>query len=257
MKLIRTYPVYFAISCLLFLQIPMLIAGTADNRKWNFGKGTYRNSVSATSGISSSKQGLLSEADSLYQSMELQEKGIKDDAFRLAYIGYAELMNKGTIRQKGLLTIVDFSKPSTEERLYVIDMDQQKVLIRSLVAHGKNSGQTYAKSFSNIPESNKSSLGFYLTLGTYEGGNGYSMQLKGLEKGINDKAFERAIVMHGADYVSRAWADANGYIGRSLGCPAVPVAQTKKIINTIKNGSVLFIFHPNSQYIHQSRLLNS
>jgi hypothetical protein len=121
------------------------------------------------------------------------------------------------------------------------------------VAHGQNTGREFATSFSNQNESHKSSPGFYMTMGTYEGGNGYSLKLEGLEPGINDKAFERGIVMHGAEYVSQELANARGWVGRSHGCPAVPVQLNRPIINTIKGGSCLFVYHPS--YVSRSSIL--
>ena len=139
-------------------------------------------------------------------------------------------------------------------RLYIIDMVANKLVINTLVAHGRNSGETMASNFSNKPESLQSSLGFYLTGETYEGNNGYSMRLKGLEKGFNDQAESRAIVMHGAPYVNESFAQKMGRIGRSWGCPAVSLKEHQQIINLIKNGSCLFVFAPQKQYLAHSVL---
>ena len=152
----------------------------------------------------------------LYRSMRL-EGVIKWKAFRQAVIGYYKIEN----RRKDILTLIDFSRPSTEKRLFVIDMKQRKLLFSSVVSHGKNSGDNYATSFSNEYGSYKSSLGFYLTESTYQGKNGYSLILNGLEKGINDRARERSIVMHGAAYADPSVAIRGGRLGRSFGCPAV------------------------------------
>ena len=195
-------------------------------------------------------------AATLYQKMNLSTVNLDRNAFTHAIKGYYRLLSKGAIPKKGLLTIVDFSKASNMERFFVLDMAQEKLAIKTLVAHGKNSGSLYANDFSNVPESNKSSLGFYLTLGTYIGKNGYSLHLKGLEKGINDNVFQRAIVVHGAHYVTEKLAKSDTSIGRSLGCPAIPFAQHKTIINTIKDGSVLFLYHPSQQYLSNSKILN-
>jgi hypothetical protein len=256
MNLIRTNPVYAAIAVLLFLQIPILIAGNSVPAS----KAATREYLSAY-GIEpvvlSKEEQLEQIADSLYDSMELLEAGLNEKAFELAYKGYAKLVEEGKVSKDEVLTIADFSKPSHQNRLFVIDMDHLTIKYKTLVAHGRNSGLTYANQFSNKPESNKSSLGFYLTLNTYIGGKGYSLKLKGLEKGVNDKAYDRAIVMHGSDYVSAAFARSNGYLGRSLGCPAIPTKLTKSIINTIKSGSLMFIYHPDKNYIQQSAVLNS
>jgi hypothetical protein len=143
--------------------------------------------------------------------------------------------------------------PSSQKRLFVIDLSNYKVLHNTLVAHGRNSGRETATSFSNQNESYKSSPGFYITKETYEGKNGYSLKLEGIEYGINNNAFERGIVVHGADYVSQDFVNAQGYIGRSQGCPALPVRQNRPVINTIKNGTCLFVYHPS--YISHSRVL--
>lgn len=155
-----------------------------------------------------------------------------------------------------MLTLIDFTKPSTEKRLFVFDMNEKKLLYSSVVAHGKNSGENYTTSFSNEVGSYKSSLGFYLTGKTYQGENGYSLLLDGPEKGINDHARERAIVIHGAAYAnpSVCWS---GRLGRSFGCPALPQAVTKTIINTIKDGSVLFIYANNKEYMAKSTILKN
>jgi hypothetical protein len=140
--------------------------------------------------------------------------------------------------------------------LYVVDLKNYQVLYKTYVAHGRNSGTVMANSFSNNPSSYKSSLGFYKTLDTYVGKHGYSLKLEGLEKGINDNADERAIVMHGADYVNPSYIPKLGYIGRSQGCPAVSNKEAAPIINTIKNGSCLFIYSPDGVYQQRSSILS-
>ncbi len=144
-------------------------------------------------------------------------------------------------QERAILTLIDFTKPSTEQRLCVIDLQEQQTLFKSHVSHGRNSGGNYAVSFSNQPQSFKSSLGFFRTGDTYYGKNGYSLILEGLEKGKNDKAKERAIVMHGAKYADPAIIKKQGRLGRSLGCPALPPAVSREIINTIKDGALLYI----------------
>lgn len=143
----------------------------------------------------------------------------------------------------GILTIIDFTIPSTEKRLWIIDLKNGRVLHHTLVAHGKGSGELYAEKFSNTPESNQSSLGFYTTGKTYVGKNGLSLKLHGLEPGLNDRAEERAIVIHSADYVSDRFIKQYGRLGRSFGCPAIPVENHKEIINTLADGSCLYIHY--------------
>ena len=188
----------------------------------------------------------------LYRSMQL-EGVVSWKAFRQAVAGYHKIEN----RKRDILTLIDFSRPSTEKRLFVFDMKQHKLLFSSVVSHGKNSGENYATSFSNEYGSYKSSLGFYLTETTYQGKNGYSLILNGLEKGINDRARERAIVMHGAAYANPSVVSKGGRLGRSFGCPAVPQALTRPIIDTIKGGSVMYIYAGTPDYLAQSTVLKT
>lgn len=255
MKLLRRNPFAVLTSLFFFLQLPIYNSGNAAK--------TFHNAVISTvhtSVIESNKTAeklILETADSIYNAIELDEAGLDTAAFHAAYKGYSKLLREGRVSKSEVLTIADFSKSSSQKRLYVIDIAEQKILFHTLVAHGRNSGLNYATQFSNKPESNKSSLGFFVTLGTYFGGNGYSLKLQGMEKGINDKALDRAIVLHGSDYVNSAFGASNGFMGRSFGCPAVPRKYAAPIINTIKNGSVLFIYHPNHQYKSKSVLLKS
>ena len=193
----------------------------------------------------------VSSCRQLYQEMQL-EGVVNFEAFEQTITGYHKIEDK----TKEILTLVDFSKPSTEERFYVFDMRHKKLLFSSLVSHGKNSGGNYATSFSNENGSLKSSLGFFLTENTYQGKNGYSLVLNGLEKGINDRAKERAIVIHGAAYSNPSVIASSGRLGRSFGCPALPQAVSKPIINTIKGGSLLFIYANNKNYLAYSPILS-
>ena len=192
------------------------------------------------------------EGQQLFEQMDLDGL-IRLDAFKLAYSGYKKL-NKSN---NPLLTLIDFSLPSTEKRMYVLDLAKREILFVSYVAHGRNSGENYATSFSNRDGSHQSSLGFYRTTDTYNGGNGYSLRLDGLEKGINDKALQRAIVIHGADYCSENVIRATGRLGRSFGCPALPRELTKPVIDTIKGGSLLFIYADQPDYLSCSKVLTS
>jgi hypothetical protein len=189
----------------------------------------------------------------IYDSLHLEDMGLSRMVFRTALKGMEKLFKSGRLKEN-ILSIVDFSQPSTSKRLYVIDLNNQELLCNTWVAHGMKSGKTMAQVFSNKPSSNKSSLGFYVTGDAYLGTNGYSLKLQGMEKGINDYAFKRAIVLHGADYVSEQWIASQGYIGRSKGCPAVPVEICQTLIDEIKGGTCLFIYHPTSTYRAKSRL---
>lgn len=186
----------------------------------------------------------------LYHEMALA--GTIDYAvFERAIAGY----NRMGGHDKDILTVIDFTKPSTEKRLFVIDLKLKKILFISYVAHGRNSGEKYATSFSNREGSFKSSLGFYKTENTYYGKNGYSLVLDGLERGINDKAKERTIVMHGATYADPSTIRSCGRLGRSLGCPALPLSVSKKIIDTIKGGTLLYIHGDDKTYASRSTFI--
>lgn len=173
-------------------------------------------------------------------------------AVQLALVGFEKLKASGQIQNTTYITIADFSKASSEERFYVIDMNNIEIVIKSLVAHGRNSGLKFAKNFSNKNESFQSSLGFYITGDSYKGKHGLSLELNGIESGINDNAKERGIVIHGADYVSESLIKQQGYIGRSLGCPALPNNIVTNVINTIKGASCFFIYAPSEVYIIKS-----
>jgi hypothetical protein len=153
------------------------------------------------------------------------------------------------------LAVIDYSLPSTEPRLWVFDLARRKLLFRELVAHGRNTGENLARKFSNRPESLESSLGLFRTLGTYVGHNGYSLRMDGLEPGTNDHALDRALVIHGAAYVSSANASRNGRIGRSWGCPAVRKAVAKPLIDTLKGGQYVFSYYPDPRWLSRSPYL--
>jgi hypothetical protein len=189
--------------------------------------------------------------------LELAQKlHINAAAFILAVKGYEKLRQMGQITNQRYLTIADMSMASSHPRLYIIDMDKQAILLQTFVAHGRNSGLLFADEFSNLVGSFKSSLGFYITGKPYQGKHGQSLVLKGMEEGINDKAEERAIVLHGAEYANEGFVKQQGYLGRSLGCPAVPNNQVKEIIQAIQGASCLFVYAPNKQYLQKSNLVN-
>jgi hypothetical protein len=190
----------------------------------------------------------------LYEMLNLGALKLNKTAFSLAVKGYRKLEEQGKVKNN-LLTIVDFSQPSTSKRMYIIDVANRRLLQHSLVAHGRNTGALMANCFSNVAESNKSSLGFYITSETYQGKHGLSLRLDGMERSINDNARARAIVIHGADYANEGFYKQTGYLGRSFGCPAVPTKDANKIINTIRNGSCLFIYSPNESYLKSSKLV--
>jgi hypothetical protein len=195
-------------------------------------------------------------AVSLYNKISLQHYGLSKQAFVYAWKGYQTILKKKLIACSDYLTICDFSQSSNNKRLYVIDILNQKLVSYTWVAHGRNSGAEYATRFSNKPESLQSSLGFYITGNTYYGEHGLSLRVNGLEAGFNDKALQRAIVIHGADYIGEQRLQNNAYMGRSFGCPALPKKDANTIINTIKEGSCFFIYHPSRNYLLESKLLN-
>lgn len=193
----------------------------------------------------------------MFDSLNLEALGLNRLVFERALQGYNQLLESGKLKNISALSIVDFSLPSTAKRLFIVDLNNCKLLFNTYVSHGRNSGLQNASSFSNEPESFKSSLGFYTTESTYTGKHGYSLQLQGLEKGINDNAMSRGIVMHAADYVDEAVVKSQGRLGRSLGCPAIPEKLRNAIIGTISNGSCLFIYANDNSYLKQSSFLQS
>lgn len=196
----------------------------------------------------------ISKKLNVYDSLHLKQAGLSKKVFTMALKGMAKLVKTHHIRNN-LLTIVDYSQPSNHKRLYVIDLNNYRLLYNTWVAHGMKTGKIIARYFSNKPSSFKSSLGFYVTGNAYNGSNGYSLKLVGMEKGINDYAMRRSIVIHRADYVSEGFIYSQGYIGRSWGCPAVSPDISEQLINHLKEGSCLFIYHPSPAYTSRSRML--
>jgi len=180
---------------------------------------------------------------------------INPTVLKLALNAYNCATKAGVDKQKQLITIIDYSLPSSAKRMWVYNVAQGRVIYNTLVAHGQGSGDVYAKRFSNRGQTHSTSLGLFLTGGVYQGRNGYSLRLVGLEKGYNDSALSRSIVMHGAAYVNETLAK-GGRIGRSWGCPAVPKPLAAPIINTIKGGSLLFAYYPDQKWLQNSKYLN-
>ncbi len=189
----------------------------------------------------------------IYDSLNLGHLGMTREALLYAYKGQKNLAKNGKLGNPDILTVCDFTQSSESKRMYIIDISNFKVLLNTYVAHGKNSGLNYADKFSNNPRSLKSSLGFYITKNIYFGKHGMSLKLCGEDKGFNDNAEERAVVVHGAKYIGCPGA---GIAGRSFGCPAVPEKLAPKVINLIKGGTCFFIYHPSKAYFHTSKILN-
>jgi hypothetical protein len=189
----------------------------------------------------------------IYRELNVNE--LSYNAFLLAYDGFSQIHNRQLLQNDSLLTIIDYTLPSNQKRLWIIDIKNHKILENSLVAHGKASGTLRAESFSDIPQSHQSSLGFFVTGKTYNGKHGYSLTIDGIEEGINENARKRAIVFHGASYVSTTFIEKNGRLGRSFGCPALPVEDNTRIIDLIKDCSCVFIYSPDQNYLTHSKLI--
>lgn len=199
---------------------------------------------------------VIKQATFLYAAMDLQDCGLDPKAFEYAWRGYHNLVKKGLIHRKTVLSICDFSQSSRNKRMYVIDVQHRKLLYRTYVAHGQNSGDEFANDFSNDADSYKSSLGFYITQTTYIGRNGLSLRLNGIDGGYNDQAMKRQIVLHGSSYVGEKYMQDYGNLGTSLGCPALPIGISGRIIRAVKNGSCLFIYHATPQYLENSTIIH-
>jgi hypothetical protein len=195
-------------------------------------------------------------SSTLNKNLGLEKLGLKSDAISAAVKGYLKLKEEGKLQNEDLLTIVDMSQSGRSKRFYLIDMKNQQLLVNTYVAHGKGSGLDKATDFSNVNSSNKTSLGFYVTKGTYAGKHGTSLRLSGQEAGFNDQAEARGIVIHAADYVNESRVN-SAYMGRSQGCPALSGDVYMKVIDLIKGGSALFIYYPDAKYTSESEYLNS
>ncbi len=173
---------------------------------------------------------------------------------RLALTAYQKARARGEVK-KPVLTVIDYSLPSWKQRMWVFDLKHEKLLYHTYVAHGRNSGNDVPRHFSNQFESKETSLGTYVTKGTYFGSKGYSLNLQGLEKGFNDHAYERRVVIHGAWYVEPDFIKKTGHAGRSWGCPSIAQTLAKPVINTIKDGSVVFAYYPDKKYLSHSNFV--
>jgi len=195
--------------------------------------------------------------EDMYSAVNLADSGLARTVFDLAIKGLRKLIAEGKLTNANLVTIADYSQSSNKKRLYVIDLRNKKLLFNTYVAHGRNTGEEYAKSFSNEIGSLKSSLGFYITENPIVGSHtGFALLIKGVEKGFNDHAIKREIIIHAADYATENFIKKHGRLGRSLGCPVLPPELNKPIIEKIKGGTCLFIYNPDNKYICSSSLLN-
>jgi hypothetical protein len=180
---------------------------------------------------------------------------IESDLFDLALSAASCAVRSGAVERPQTLTVIDYSKPSNEKRLWVFDLTKGELMYEELVAHGQGSGVDRSTLFSNLPDTHRSSLGLFVTDTTYVGSNGYSLRMDGLDQGVNDRARERAIVMHGAPYVSDDFVKANGRLGRSWGCPALRNDIAREIIDRIKGGGLVFAYYPDAEWIESSKFL--
>ncbi|WP_237722014.1 murein L,D-transpeptidase catalytic domain family protein [Sediminibacterium roseum] len=220
---------------------------------------TNKKSTSTTAVAANTTTTLKSKVEEkmpLYDSLDLGALGLSRQAFEYALMGFNNLLDAGKIKKDNLLSILDFSLPSGKKRLFVIDLATGELVFNTYAAHGRNSGTSVATRFSNKMNSYQSSLGFYITGDTYNGKHGTSLRLQGEEKGINDNALARGIVMHSASYVDESIIASQGFIGRSQGCPALPGNVYKDVINKIKDGSCLFLYSPDKFYTTHSKFLN-
>ena len=235
-------------KALIFLSL-LIISNLSFSEGINL-ESINQNSVITTE-TDNKPQKVTLDVKSVYDSLNIKGK-IDYSIFQKAYLGYVQIPNKNP----GVLVIIDYSKPSNEERFYVLDLNKKKLVYSTRVAHSKNSGLEIPLEFSDDPNSYQSSLGFFLTLGEYNGAYGYSLRLKGLEENINANAESRAIVIHGGNIVDDEYIKKYGFAGRSLGCPVLPAALTKEIVNYIKHGRVLFIYGNDEEYIEESLYLS-
>lgn len=245
MKLYKPLMFGIAIAVSVCFAMPALATGTPDKN--------FPSLLSTPSDAPVLKR----TADSLYDNYGLGAYGLQRDVFFYAYKGHQFLKIKSQLKKTNLLTIADYSQSSNNKRLYVIDLESGRMLFNTYVSHGKNSGDEFATSFSNLTSSNKSSLGFMVTAETYTGKAGLSMRFYGMEKGINDNVRTRDIVLHGSRYVNESIINNRGLIGNSLGCPAVPFGLHNRIINTIKDGSCFYVHHTDTHYTSSSAIIKA
>ena len=180
---------------------------------------------------------------------------IETEVFKMALDAASCAVRTGAVSAPETLTVIDYSKPSSERRLWVFDLKAKELVYEELVAHGQGSGANMATQFSNEDESHQTSLGLFVTRDTYVGKNGYSLRLDGLDRGVNDRARDRAIVMHGAPYVSEQFVKANGRLGRSWGCPAISAVVAKQMIDRVKGGGLVFAYYPDAKLLKTSKYL--
>lgn len=244
----------YRVLAVAFLNLLLLLAPVLETN--NGLRATSLKTFPSRFNIGGSSIKFEAEVSGLYNETDLEESGLKRSVFEYAYKGYLVLLQQHKLTRSDVITICDFSQSSRSRRLYIVDLENKKILVNTFVAHGRRSGGEYAKAFSNSASSHKSSLGFYVTEQTYVGKHGLSLKIHGLEKGFNDKADRRNIVVHGSKYVGESFLQSNRVNGRSFGCPAVPISDVSDVIEDIKGGSCLFIYYPAKKYLKVSKILN-
>jgi hypothetical protein len=250
-------PVFVLMSTLLLLLSVPVTHGVGQTAA-HPGASTHEDAApapdeTAASGLSVARQ---LDASVTIDRAAAEAAGVSPDVLNLALGAIECATESGEIDAPPTLTVIDYSKPSTEPRLWVFDLESGRLLFTELVAHGRNTGENLATAFSDTLNSRQSSIGLFVTADTYVGSNGYSLRMDGLEPGFNGHARERAIVMHGAPYVSEEIAARQGRIGRSWGCPALRQAIARNVIDTVRGGGVVFSYYPDEEWLSSSRFLN-
>ena len=238
-------------ACAVIVQLSFV------GSKTTFGSGnvTVHDTTAEAVGNINAGSSFLAKSLAVYDSLHLADQGLSAGVFEMALKGMEKMLQSGITQKDNIIAIADFSQPSTNKRLYIVDLDNYELKFRTWVAHGRRSGAEMASHFSNKISSNQSSPGFYVTGSTYQGKHGYSLKLEGVETGINDNASRRAIVIHGAEYVNPNIIPKLGYIGRSQGCPAIPMNLHRPVIDQLKDGACLFIYSPAESYLKKSSLI--
>lgn len=250
----KTFPVGIGKLLFFLLLLPMLAAANKNHRHLHHATRFAARTALAKRALE--KKLIVLEADELYYELDLRDSGLNEKALEYALLGYHRLLRRHVLKKTTVLSVCDFSQPSSAKRMYILDLQNKRLLYRTYVAHGQGSGRVYPNAFSNVPNSYKSSLGFYVTRNPYLGSNGLSLRIDGVEKGFNDKANARGIVIHGANYVSERVLHKYGLMGTTFGCPAVPEDMASQIIPVLKSGTCFFIYFPSKRYLSSSKMIN-
>lgn len=241
-------------SCVAYLYI--FIVSTQLLKAENTENKYVKDSISSKEYVSLALKKMETNIKDVYDEIGAEQHDLNFEAFRYAYIGYQSLKKQQRLNEKEIFSIIDFSKDCNTKRFYTIDLENKQIIYHTYVAHGKKSGEKSSTSFSDVKESNKSSLGFYVTGDTYMGSKGFSLRLHGDERGYNSNMAERGVVIHTADYASEDYIKRHGRMGRSLGCPVLPKDIYKEVIETIKGKTMIFAYYNHPKYLSTSKYLN-